>query len=105
MWTYGKDTFLPHGTRARRLRRGAADLSDHGEVENPNGATILVLVDGAAGAPTSRSFDRCLDLFDGGDAEAVEPARERWREARAAGPRLTYWQQTERGGWVKAASG
>ena len=54
--------------------------------ENPNGATMLVLVDGVEAGDLS-SFARCADLFDGNDAAAVEAARERWRRAREAGPR------------------
>jgi len=48
------------------------------------------------------SFTRCVDLFDGNDPAAVEAARERWRQAQAAGHNLTYWQQTQ-AGWEKKA--
>ncbi|HEX4192479.1 MAG TPA: DNA polymerase III subunit chi, partial [Stellaceae bacterium] len=39
-------------------------------------------------------------MFDGNDETAVEEARQRWREAKAAGHTLTYWEQTS-AGWVK----
>ena len=64
--------------------------------ENPNGATMLVLVDGVA---AERPLVVCAlaDLFDGNDPAAVEAARGRWRRAAAAGHTLTYWQQTAAG--------
>jgi DNA polymerase-3 subunit chi len=40
-------------------------------------------------------------MFDGNDPAAVAAARDRWRAAKAAGHALTYWQQTDRGGWAK----
>lgn len=102
LWTYAADSFLPHGSRADgNAERQPIYLTT--SEENPNGATLLLLVDGAA-APDLAAFTRCLDLFDGGDPEAVERARARWREALAQGHRCVYWQQTERGGWTKAAA-
>ncbi len=102
LWTYTTDSFLPHGTRSD----GFADEQPvylTGGTENPNGAGILVLVD-AAPADDLGSFERCLDLFDGRDGEAVARARERWRAVSAAGHQVTYWQQNERGGWARGAT-
>jgi len=101
LWTYRKDSFLPHGARSDGF---AEDQPIYltAQVENPNGASILVRVDDAE-APDLNTFDRCLDLFDGSDPDAVARARTRWREAREHGHACTYWQQGERGGWVKAS--
>jgi DNA polymerase-3 subunit chi len=100
LWTYDEASFLPHG--AARDGNAAAQLVwlTH-QPENPNGATILFLVDGVA-ADDLGGFTRCIDMFDGNDPEAVEAARARWRTASAAGHTLTYWQQTEKG-WEKKA--
>jgi DNA polymerase-3 subunit chi len=98
LWTYDEASFLPHGS----ARDGNADrqpiflTADEG---NPNAATMLMLVDGARGSGIE-SFQRVCDMFDGNDDAAVEDARQRWREAKAAGHTLTYWEQTE-SGWVK----
>ena len=35
--------------------------------------------------------------------EAVEAGRNRWKEYKAAGHAITYWQQTETGGWEQKA--
>ena len=72
------------------------------EDENPNGAQVLALVDGVEVA-SLEAFERVLDLFDGDDADAVQAARRRWKTLKEAGHDLTYWQQTEQGGWAKKA--
>jgi DNA polymerase-3 subunit chi len=102
LWTYDDASFLPHGT----ARDGSGDrqpvwltIAD----ENPNGATMLVLVDGARSARLD-AYARCFDMFDGNDEAAVTAARERWREAKAAGHRLVYWEQSE-GKWEKRGAG
>ena len=97
LWTYEPDSWLPHGS----ARDGEAALQPiwlTDADENPNGATILVMCDGAASEKVAE-FQRCLDLFDGNDPEAVEKARERWKRWKAEGHQLVYYQQTERGGW------
>jgi DNA polymerase-3 subunit chi len=100
LWTYEEASFLAHGS----ARDGAAArqpiwLTERDE--NPNRATMLVLVDGTEAGDLA-SFARCADLFDGNDDNAVAAARERWRRARAAGHELTYWQQTGTG-WERRA--
>lgn len=100
LWTYSREGFLPHGK--------AGDGADADqpiylttEPENPNGATVLVLVDGIDAA-FKDSFARCVDMFDGRDEVAVQAARQRWKDGKAAGHTTTYWQQGERGGWTAA---
>jgi DNA polymerase III subunit chi len=98
LWTYDEASFLPHGS-ARDGNAAAQPIWLTEREENPNAATMLVLVDGVAAVDLA-SFRRCADLFDGSDPEAVAAARERWRRAKEAGHTLTYWQQTEKG-WEK----
>jgi DNA polymerase-3 subunit chi len=40
-------------------------------------------------------------LFDGNDEAERDRARSWWTAAKAAGHEATYWQRSERGGWVK----
>jgi DNA polymerase III subunit chi len=101
LWTYDQDAWLPHGT----ARDGAAEdqplwLTDRDE--NPNGAAFLFLTDGADTARLD-TYERCFDLFDARDPEAVEAARTRWAARKNAGHSVTYWQQTDRGGWEMKA--
>ncbi len=106
LWTYARTSFLPHGlvggvydARQPVLLSTEADHS----AGVPNGARILFLIDGAD--PDCKfSFDRCVDLFDGGSDEAVAAARGRWKTLRERQDSpMTYWQQDEGGRWVKKA--
>jgi DNA polymerase-3 subunit chi len=101
LWTFDQRGFLPHGT-ARDGNAAEQPVWLTSSDENPNGADVLVLTDGAAALDIGR-FKICCELFDGNDADAVSAARARWKEYAAAGHAVTYWQQTERGGWEKKA--
>jgi DNA polymerase-3 subunit chi len=99
LWTYEQLSFLPHGS----ARDGEPELQPiwlTAEDENPNGAQVLVLTDGAASQHVG-DYARCLDMFDGRDPEAVQAARGRWKLFRDAGHALAYWQQNEAGGWER----
>jgi DNA polymerase III subunit chi len=98
LWTYDEASFLAHGS-ARDGNALAQPIWLTVGDDNPNEATMLVLVDGIEAADLS-SFTRCADIFDGNDESAVEAARERWRRVREAGHELTYWQQTS-SGWER----
>jgi len=98
LWTYDEASFLPHGA-ARDGNAAAQPIWLTDRDENPNGAAMLMLVDGVE-ADDLAPFQRCADLFDGNDEAAVAAARQRWLRAREAGHQLTYWQQTETG-WEK----
>jgi DNA polymerase III subunit chi len=100
LWTYEEASFLPHGS-ARDGNAAAQPIWLTERDENPNHATMLVLLDGVEPGDLS-SFSRCADIFDGNDESAVGAARERWRRAREAGHELTYWQQ-KAAGWERRA--
>jgi DNA polymerase III subunit chi len=95
LWTYDEASFLPHGS-ARDGNAAAQPIWLTDMDENPNQATMAVLVDGVEASDLS-AFARCADMFDGNDEAAVERARQRWRRARELGHVLTYWQQTPLG--------
>ncbi len=100
LWTYDEASFLAHGS-ARDGNAASHPIWLSERADNPNDATMLVLVDGVEAADLV-AFARIADLFDGSDAAAVAAARERWRAAKAAGHTLTYWQQTQ-AGWERKA--
>ncbi len=98
LWSYEEASFLPHGSpRDGNAANQPIWLTDRDE--NPNRATMLVLVDGVEADDLS-PFARCADMFDGNDDTAVAAARERWRRAREAGHMLAYWRQTH-AGWER----
>lgn len=97
LWTYNDRAFLPHGS----VRDGFAEeqpvwlaTSD----ENPNGASVLVLTDGAMARDVA-GWPMVIEMFDGANDEAREAARTRWKSYGAAGHAVTYWKQNEQGGW------
>ena len=99
LWTLGKLSFIPHGS----AKEGFAEdqpiwLTTHDE--NPNGAQFLILTDGAESSALS-TYERCLELFDGNDEEAVSHARQHWKNYKDEGHEVTYWKQSESGAWEK----
>jgi DNA polymerase-3 subunit chi len=100
LWTWRDDAFLPHGT-LRDPEVAEQPIVLTATTENPNGATVRFLVDGANLATNANGYERIVLLFDGDDPEAVEIARLRWSEAKAAGAAVTYWKTNENGRWER----
>jgi DNA polymerase-3 subunit chi len=101
LWTYDERSWLPHGSSGDGPP-GEQPVFLTVEDENPNGADVLVAVDGRAPVMAG-AFARVIDMFDGRDEVVVAAARQRWRGYLDQGLELTYWQQTEAGGWDKKA--
>jgi len=105
LWTYDERSFLPHGLApASGEDEFAADqpIWLTTKVENPNGAGLLVLIDGQT-VDTPEDWKLVCEIFDGNDDAAVEAARARWKMLKAQNHELAYWRQTQSGGWEKAA--
>ena len=102
LWTWRDDAFLPHGT-SRDVEAAEQPIVLTASVDNPNGATVRFLVDGAMIAADAAGYERIVLLFDGEDPEAVEMARIRWTEAKAAGADVTYWRADDSGRWQRQA--
>lgn len=101
LWTFDPVSWLPHGTdKDGDAAEQPVWLTT--KDENPNGAAFLFLADGAVSGAVA-GFERCFELFDGNDDAAVQAARARWTAYKDAGHALTYWQQTDRGGWAQKA--
>jgi len=98
LWTWRDDAFLPHGTW-RDAEAAEQPIVLTVNEENPNGATVRFLVDGAVMAANTAGYERIVLLFDGEDPDAVDAARARWSAAKAAGAEATYWQADEQGRW------
>ena len=97
LWSFQPESFLPH-----RLR-GAGDdpiiLTD--DKTACAGRDVLFFLHGFPPDLTDLEPTIAAILFD---APAVQTARAQWKQMRANDTlTLTYWQQTERGGWEKKA--
>jgi DNA polymerase-3 subunit chi len=102
LWTWRDDSFLPHGTwrDAEAAQQPILlTINDH----NPNKATVRFLVEGAPMPENIAVYERVVLLFDGEDPDALDAARARWSEAKAAGFEVTYWQADEKGAWRRQA--
>ncbi len=98
LWVYNPDSFIPHGAK----KDGFAEkqpvwLTD--KDENPNGADVLILCQGAE-AGAGGDFKLRCEMLDGRDEEQVSAARERWKIYKKDGLNVTYWQQGAKG-WEK----
>jgi DNA polymerase III subunit chi len=100
LWSYDDASFLPHGSAADGHAEEQPVWLTTGD-DNPNGATVRFLVDGA-GTADFGGYERIVFMFDAADPEALAKARDAWKAARGAGD-ATYWRQDENGRWAKQA--
>ncbi len=101
LWVFRDQSFIGHGTDQEKYPEHQPVLLTIGDV-NPNGAKIRFLVDNAAPPPLG-DYDRAVFMFDGHDEAQVENARNHWKQAKADGHDVTYWQQTHEGRWERKA--
>jgi DNA polymerase-3 subunit chi len=101
LWTYDDASFLPHGAA------GDGDPMEQpifltSKVENPNAATMLVRLSGAETGEADDAFDLVVLLFDGRDEAALAHARGEWRRLTDQGRTISYWRESDEGGWERA---
>ena len=101
LWTYRDESFLPHGTVRDGFSEQQPIFLTTGD-ENPNGAQVRFLVEGAVIADFA-PYARVVHIFNGHDEAAVAQARLEWKRARTAGCEVTYWQQADNGRWERRA--
>ena len=101
LWTYREESFLAHGTaRNGHVEAHPIYLTSGGD--NPNGAQVRFLVDGAE-LDDASPYTRVVYMFDGRDEAAVAQARAEWQKAKAHGFSVSYWQQDSEGRWQQKA--
>ncbi len=101
LWTFDDNAFLPHGRKQDGHAQRQPVYLTTGP-ENPNGATVRFLVEGAD-PPEPEGYARLVIMFDGRDENALQDARRYWKDLKGKGCAVTYWQQGERGGWERKA--
>jgi DNA polymerase III subunit chi len=102
LWTWRDDAFLPHGTW-REAEAAEQPVLLTVNADNPNGAVVRFLVDGAGVPADAAAYQRLVLLFDGDDPEALEVARGRLASAKNEGFEVTYWRTDENGRWQRQA--
>lgn len=105
LWSYREESFLAHGLDRDPNPAEQPILLTAGD-SNANGAEVLFLVDGAEtkdwSAADVAGRTRVVMIFDGRDPAALDAARTQWKEAKANGHEVTYWQQAAGGKWERA---
>ena len=101
LWTYDDASFLPHGAA------GDGDPMEQpifltSELDNPNAATMLVQLSGADSSEADDAFDLVVLMFDGRDEAALAQARGEWRRLKDQGRTISYWRESDEGGWEQA---
>lgn len=103
LWTYSDDGFLPHGqAEAEGLDPAKQPVLISETADNPNSAAVALLMDGTELA-TDAPFERCMVMFDDGDAQARKIARAQFKAAKDAGLTARYFQQGPNG-WKEAGA-
>ncbi len=97
LWTYNEESFLPHGSKKDGFSEEQPIFISADE-NNPNGAVLLVLADGAMPSlEVLQQYERVLNIFDGTNETSLNAARNYWKQIRELNADLHYWQQNERG--------
>jgi len=94
------DGFLPHG-----LAGGAHDAAQPILLTTSKvcDAACVMSIGGAEVSPDEiGNRERVCILFDGADSQAVDHARQQWRDLTDAGAAAQYWAE-EGGRWIKKA--
>jgi len=97
LWSYARDSFLPHGlAEAANADRQPILLSE--EPVPLNAARNLALADGQW-RDEALTFERVFYLFDAGH---IDDARANWRRlSKRDGVECRYWKQDDKGKWVQ----
>lgn len=101
LWDFDPASFIPHDKDGSK-HPGDQIIFLTIEDENKNDADIIVLVDNMM-CDDVAAYKRCLYMFDGRNENIVIKAREHWKAFKDAGIEMSYWQQTELGGWEQKA--
>jgi DNA polymerase-3 subunit chi len=99
LWVYTPDSFLPHGAGKDGHAADQPIWITAGN-DNPNSANVLIATGGAV-PENPGSYDLCCEMLEDSNPDGVAAARARWKTYKEQGFTLTYWQQTDRGGWEK----
>lgn len=102
LWTFRDDSFLPHGTFREPAAADQPVLLTVRE-DNPNSATVRILIDRAPVPDDASDYQRVVLMFEDGDADAVAEARAAWQAVKARGFAATYWRADADGRWHKRA--
>ncbi|MEY4983191.1 MAG: hypothetical protein RIR62_1457 [Pseudomonadota bacterium] len=101
LWSEPPESFLPHGMEGGPHDADQPVLLGTGAIANA--AQGLFLIGGAdVSLAEAQALERVWLLFDGGDPDALQAARGKWKALTGAGIPAQYWSE-ETGRWQKKA--
>ena len=94
LWTYDDQSFLPHGqAEAEGLDPADQPILISSAADNLNQASVALIMDGVD-LPVDANYERCMVMFDDGDSNARQKAREQFKAAKDAGLSARYFQHS-----------
>jgi DNA polymerase III subunit chi len=99
LWTWSETSFVGHATDEAEKPDGQPVLLTTSS-DNANNATVRFIVDRAV-PPDVSTYQRAVLIFDGHDEGQIEDARTSWKQMKAAGHDVTYWQQNDQRKWER----
>lgn len=101
LWTYRDGSFLAHGRDDQPQADQQPVLLSNSAIA-ADGKDCVILIGGAEVEDMS-GVSRAIVLINGRSSDDVTRERGRWSKLKDAGAALAYFQQDERGSWVKKA--
>jgi len=101
LWTFQEDSFLPHG-RDDEPQSAQQPILLSADCDSATGFDAVFLIGGAQ-MPDMAQASRAMVMINGRNTEDVTRERGRWKQLKATGASLAYYQQNERGAWEKKA--
>jgi DNA polymerase-3 subunit chi len=101
LWTFRDDAFLPHG-RDDEPQAELQPILLSASAESAKGFDAVFLLGGAS-VTDMEGVSRAMVMINGRSEEDVTRERGRWKDLKAAGAELAYYQQDARGRWEKKA--
>ena len=101
LWTLSPTSFIPHGLDSDNWPEEQPVILTCKD-ENPNQSIVRFCVEGAP-CSNAENYERIVVIFDGKNDEQLNRVRAQWKEFKAAGHNVTYWQQNENQKWEKKA--
>jgi DNA polymerase-3 subunit chi len=101
LWGYRNHGFIPHGAVDDAHSEDQPVLLT-AAMENLNKADMLVLTGGSDNSDIA-DYSLCCEMLNGHNADEVQTARAHWKAYKEAGHSITYWKQTDNGGWEQKA--
>ena len=99
LWTFKDASFLPHGRDDQPLADEQPILLS-ATTDAAGGKDCVLLIDGAEVADMT-GVTRAIVMINGRNSDDVTRERMRWKQLSDRDASLAYFQQDERGSWVK----